>query len=116
MKGKITLKEFLIKFTAIPEKFINEYTAFYDKCSSNKFGIKLEEIMKYLIIENLEKFEERIRDNYIEGVDYEKVRLNNKLMNGIKDVHYMISFEGFEKIAMRSNTKKGQMFRDYYLS
>ena len=26
--SKITLKEFLIKFTAIPEKFINEYYNF----------------------------------------------------------------------------------------
>ena len=34
--SQITLKDFLIKFTAIPNKFINEYYKFYELCENNK--------------------------------------------------------------------------------
>lgn len=115
MEHKITLKDFLKKFTAIPEKFINEYAKFYDMCSDNKFGIKITDIMEYFLILNRDKFEERIRNNYEKGVDYETLEYHHKSQKGIKDVEYMISFDGFEKIAMRSNTKKGQLFRDYFI-
>ena len=39
MSNSITLKDFLIKYTAIPEKFINEYSEIYDMCDKNSFGI-----------------------------------------------------------------------------
>ena len=45
--SKITLKEFLKKFTAVPEKFINEYYKFYELCIDNKFGIPLENVIEY---------------------------------------------------------------------
>jgi phage anti-repressor protein len=115
MEHKITLKEFLKKFTAIPEKFINEYTKFYDMCHNNKFGIKITDIMEYFKITSRDKFEERIRNNYQKNLDYEIIELRHKSQKGIKDVEYMISFDGFEKIAMKSNTTKGQHFRDYFI-
>ena len=43
----------LKKFTAIPEKFINEYSKFYDMCNNNTFGIKITDIMEYFKITNL---------------------------------------------------------------
>jgi hypothetical protein len=46
--SKITLKVFLQKFTAVPEKFINEYYKFYELCENNKFGIPIENVIKYL--------------------------------------------------------------------
>ena len=115
MEHKITLFDFLKKFTAIPEKFINEYSKFYDMCSSNKFGIKITDIMEYFKITNRQKFEERIRNNYKKDLDYEVIDINQKSQKGIKDAEYMISFDGFEKIAMKSNSKKGQLFRDYFI-
>ena len=45
---KLTLKEFLYKFTAVPQKFIDEYYKFYELCETDKFGIPLELIVKYL--------------------------------------------------------------------
>jgi phage anti-repressor protein len=111
----ITLKEFLKKFTAIPEKFINEYYKFYELCENNKFGIPLENIKKYLKLANQLKFEQRIRENYQLNIDYVIIRENKKLMKGEKDANYMLSFETFEKICMNSSTKKGQEFRDYFV-
>jgi 2-polyprenyl-3-methyl-5-hydroxy-6-metoxy-1,4-benzoquinol methylase len=67
---KLTLKEFLIKFTAIPEKFINEYYKFYELCATETFGIPLEKTMKYLGLNNQLKFEQRIRENYKLMADY----------------------------------------------
>jgi len=62
--SQITLKDFLIKFTAIPNKFINEYYKFYELCQNNKFGIPLEKVKLYLNLNNQVKFEQRIRENF----------------------------------------------------
>ena len=107
MTDSITLKEFLLQYTAIPERFINEYIEFYDICKTNQFGITIEKVMKYLDIKNRLKLEERLRTHYKLNEDFQIIRLQKKLSKGIKNVHYMISFEGFERIAMKSTTKKG---------
>jgi phage anti-repressor protein len=113
--SRITLKDFLIKFTAVPEKFINEYYAFYELCENDNFGIPSEKVGSYLGITNQYNFNERIRESYELNIDYVIIRQQQKSMKGVKDAHYMLSFEAFEKICMNSSTKKGQMFRDYFV-
>ena len=87
LKDSITLKEFLIRYTAIPEKFVNEYIEFYDLCKSNRFGIPIEKVMKYLQINDRFKLEERIRINFKLNEDYQIIRLQQKLTKGVKDAH-----------------------------
>jgi len=99
-------KEFLKKFTAIPEKFINEYYKFYELCETNKFGIPIKLLVKYLGITSQDKLEERIRKEYILNTDYVIIRINQKSTKNVKDAQYMLSFECFEKICMNSSTKK----------
>ena len=111
----ITLRDFLVKFTAVPERFINEYYSFYELCEQVEFGIPIEKLITYLGITNRDKFEQRIRESYTLNSDYVIIRQQQKSMKGIKDAHYMLSFEAFEKICMNSSTKKGQMFRDYFV-
>lgn len=113
--SRISLKEFLIKFTAVPKKFIDSYYKFYELCENNKFGIPIKNVIVYLGITNQDKMEERIRNNYKLNIDYVIIRENQKSMRGIKDAHYMLAFETFEKICMNSSTKKGQQFRDYFV-
>jgi hypothetical protein len=36
-------------------------------------------------------------------------------MKGVKDAHYMLSFEGFERLCMSSSTKIGKEFQDYFI-
>ena len=115
MSNHITLKDFLKKYTAISNKFIDEYYSFYEKTEDNKFGIKLEEVMKYLNIQNIKKLKERLRNNFSFRKDYEIIKYTHKSMKNQKDVQYMLSFEGFEKICMASNTEKGKAFRDYFI-
>jgi hypothetical protein len=52
MSNHITLKDFLKKYTAISNKFIDEYYSFYEQSETNKFSIKVEDVMKYLNIQN----------------------------------------------------------------
>jgi phage anti-repressor protein len=111
----ITLQEFLIKFTAIPIKFIEEYIKFYNMCKIDKFGIKVIDVINYLGVKSRKKFEERLRNIYIVNKDYIIHKENKQLIKGVRDAHYMLSFDGFEKIALRSSTKKGEMFRDYFI-
>jgi phage anti-repressor protein len=112
--SNLTLKEFLIKFTAIPEKFINEYYEFYELCKNDIFGIPAEKVIKYLGIKSQEKFEHRLRSNYKLMTDYIIIRVKQKSMKGIKNANYMLSFDCFEDIAQNSSTEKGTKFRDYY--
>ena len=115
MSNYISLKEFLKKYTAISNKFIDEYYKFYEYTEDNKFGIKIEDVMKYLNIQNKKKLKERLRNNFIIRKDYEIIKYNQKSTKNIKDVQYMLSFEGFEKVCMSSNTDKGNLFRDYFI-
>jgi phage anti-repressor protein len=115
MVENLTLKDFLKKYTAISNKFIDEYYSFYEKTIDNKFGIKIHDIIKYLNITNRHKFEERIRKNYIINIDYIIIKLSEKLEKGKIYSNYFISFECFEKICMNSNSEKGKLFRDYFV-
>lgn len=112
---KLTLKEFLYKFTAVPQRFIDEYYKFYELCEHDKFGIPLELIVKYLGIMNLVKIKERVRNSLELSIDYMIIRRQQKSMKGVKDAQYMLSFEGFERLCLASTTKKGMEFRDYFI-
>lgn len=112
---KLTLKEFLYKFTAVPQKFIDEYYKFYELCENDKFGISLPLIIKYLGITNQDKMEERIRNSLTMSIDYMIIRHHHKSVKGIKNAQYMLSFEGFERLCLSSTTKKGTEFRDYFI-
>ena len=111
----ITLKEFLYKFTAVPQKFIDEYYKFYELCENDKFGIPVKDLVEYLGITNQVKLEGRIRNSLTLSIDYMIIREQQKSMKGIKDAQYMLSFEGFERLCLASTTKKGTEFRDYFI-
>lgn len=113
--SKITLKEFLIKFTAIPEKFINEYYKFYELCEKEVFGIPITMVVKYLGIMSQYRLETRLRESFKLNTDYVIIRKQQKSIKGVKDAHYMLAFETFEKICLVSTTKKGVEFRDYFV-
>jgi phage anti-repressor protein len=116
MKNKISLIEYLKTYTAIPIKFIEEYYDFYKMCYKRTHGIPIEYVIKYLGITNEKKFVERLKEKYIEKIDYVIIRkVNKKLMKGDKQVLYFLSFDCFEKICMVSKTNKGNDVRDYFL-
>jgi phage anti-repressor protein len=113
--SKLTLKDFLKLYTAIPIKFIDEYYEFYELCQNNKFGIDVSTVIEYLSISSHRSFYERLRNNYKLNYDYIITKLNKKLQKDQQDTFYYISFETFEKICMNSTSKKGEQFRDYFV-
>jgi len=52
----ITLKDFLKTYTAISNKFIDEYYKFYELCENNKFRINVDLVVKYLNYKQVNKF------------------------------------------------------------
>lgn len=65
----LSLREFLKKYATISDTFIDEYMKFYDLCASRKFGIPLNDVIKYLKIRNTTRFYEKFRKNYNVSVD-----------------------------------------------
>lgn len=47
-KEKISLKDFLKKYTEISNKFIDDCYKFYEMCENNKHGIYVDDVVKYL--------------------------------------------------------------------
>ena len=94
----ISLKDFLKKYTAVSNQFINKYFIFYDKCELNKFGIKLEKTLDYLDIKERKEFYARFRKKYVLDIDYIIIKHNQKKEKNIKNSEYYISFDTFEKI------------------
>jgi phage anti-repressor protein len=111
----ITLKNFLKKYTAISNNFIDEYFLFYEKCEYNKFGIILDNVLDYLDIKERKEFYSRFRKKYNVNIDYEIIEFNYKKEKNIKNVIYYISFDTFERICMVSKAEKAEKVRDYFI-
>ena len=115
MKNKISLKDFLKKYTGISNKFIDEYYSFYELCERDTFGIDSIKVINYLQIKHTRKFHENLRENYILNVDYVIHRLHQKLEKNKQDVFYKLSFDGFERVCMASRSERGNQVRDYFI-
>jgi phage anti-repressor protein len=111
----ITLAEFLKRYTAISNRFIDEYMKYYDACRNNMFGILLDRVIVYLGIRTRKKFYTRFRKRYVLMKDYIIVRKKEKRVSGTRDAIYYVSFDTFEKLCMSSRTKKADEVRDYFV-
>lgn len=115
MNNKITMKDFLKKYTGIPIKFINEYCKFYDMCELTRYGIDVEDLIIYLDIQNKKRFYETIKKNYKEGINYIKKENKGLRTLGNKFTKYYLDINTFEKICMMSHAKKADNVRDYFI-
>jgi phage anti-repressor protein len=116
MSKNISLKDFLKTYTAISNKFIDEYYKFYEMCEINKFGIEASKVIKYLELDSARFFYERLRTRFTLKQDYIIKRLKQKSTENVKDTFYYLSFDGFEKVCMTSRSKKGNAVRDYFIT
>jgi hypothetical protein len=108
----ITLADFLKRYTAISNSFIDEYMGYYEACRNKQFGIPLDQVLVYLGINVRKRFYERFRKRYVLMEDYVIVRKKEKSVSGSKNAIYYVSFDTFEKICMASRTKKADEVRD----
>ena len=114
--SKISLKDFLKKFTSISNSFIDKYYKFYELCEKEPFGININSVFKYLELKNEKKFIERIRNNYKENNDYIIKKNNEKMTKNNIYFNYYINFETYEKIIMMSKTDIGKQARNYFIT
>lgn len=90
------------------------FLKFYDTSTENKFGIRLDEIIKYLRISDTKNFHARFRKKYVLNDDYVIIRTNKKSMKGIRTSIYFVSYDTFEKICMANRSKKGKEICNYF--
>ena len=114
--SNISLKEFLIKYTAISEKFINDYYQFYELCESNSFGIESSLVANYLEYTDLRTFNEKLREKFILRSDYIIIRKIQKSQKNIQDTFYFLSFDGFEKACISNPVSPMLFFNFNYFS
>jgi phage anti-repressor protein len=117
MNTNISLKDFLKLYTGISYKFIDEYCKFYEMTDNKKFGIDLNDVIKYLEIKYDESFITNFRKHYKENIDYKYYLINRseKREKEKKYSLYLLSLDTFEKICMMSKTKKANSVRDYFI-
>lgn len=113
---KLSLKEFLKKYTAISNRFIDEYYKFYEMCERNAFGIKASDVVEYLGLGHERTLHERLRTRFELKTDYIITRISRRSQRDVQDVFYYLSFDGFEKVCMTSKTEKGNQVRDYFIT
>lgn len=98
MASKITLKDFLLKYTAISEKFINEYYKFHKMCEIDPFGIEIQDLIKYLDIKRKEEFMQNFRTKFVENRDYIKKEMHVMKTKNISTTRYYMTLDTFKKI------------------
>lgn len=116
MSKKISIYDFLTKYTAISEKFIKEYYKFYILCENDVFGINIDAVMDYLEVNGRTRFVQNFRKGYVENVDFIRKELVIEKTKSIKTVFYYLTLDTFEKVCMRSNAKKAVSVRDYFIT
>lgn len=115
-KLKISLKDFLKIYTAISNKFIDEYFKFHELSDGIKCVIPIDDVIKYLEIKQKDEFLLRIRNSYIENIDYVKYTTGNKKTKNAISVRYYVNLETFEKICLDSRTKKANEIKNYFIT
>jgi phage anti-repressor protein len=112
---KISLQDFLKRYTPISQKFIDEYLSFSEKCNDNRFGIEIEEVMNYLGVTSRDQFKKRLRNNYKENIDYIEETTSTRTNNEPR-VKIFVSFDTFQELCMDSRTKKSGPVKKYYVT
>ena len=109
--SSINFKDFLKLYTGVSNKFIDKYFMFSELCEDDEYGINAKKVVKFLNITDINILYKDLRKNFIHKKDYIIKKLSK---DGTKTYH--LSFDGFEKLCMMSNSKNGEQVRDYLLS
>jgi phage anti-repressor protein len=112
----ISLREFLRLYTIIPLKFIDAHLKFYDMCEKDEYGINVEEIIKYLNIQQPDNFYTNLRTRFKSPEDYIiRKQLHEKAMEDEKTTQYFVNLDTFELICMTTHSEMGKKIRDYFI-
>ena len=117
----MALKDFLLKYSTIDPKFLDEFLKFYDeKTLSTDIVIDFDLVCEWLNVRKDSLL--RTLDSYDEHVDYTKERVYYDTSNQVgrggpryRDI-VKITPNCFEKICMRTKSKNGENVQNYFIA
>jgi phage anti-repressor protein len=115
---EITYKKFLNLFTTAPHETVDEYYRFYKLGHKSRHGIPAELVAEYLEIQ-LADLEHLIRKTLKSPRDYitlKTFRKSRKTNSSKSHSKYRLSLDGFDRICMVSDTKKGKEISDLFIA
>jgi phage anti-repressor protein len=113
---KLSLQDYLKKYSSINNKFIDDFFSLYDvKTSNDDFVINLENIAKWL---NCKKFtlNDTIKNTYQINIDYKISKSINQKSTGRPREEVMITPNCFKRLCMMSRTEKAEEVRSYFIA
>ena len=114
----LTAKQFLKKYSSVPNKFIDELFEMYDENTMPvDMVINLDRVAKWLSVSkfNLIKI---LRASYKEGIDYEMKQAPNPNKKDPRNNNYklvLITPDCFKRLCMQSRSKKAEEMRSYFI-
>jgi len=113
---KLSLQDYLKKYSSINNKFIDDFFSLYDvKTSNDDFVINLENVAKWL---NCKKFtlNDTIKNTYQINIDYKISKSINQKSTGRPREEVMITPNCFKRLCMMSRTSKAEEVRSYFIA
>jgi phage anti-repressor protein len=113
---KLSLQDYLKKYSSINNKFIDDFFSLYDvKTSNDDFVINLENVAKWL---NCKKFtlNDTIKNTYQINIDYKISKSINQKSTGRPREEVMITPNCFKRLCMMSRTEKAEEVRSYFIA
>lgn len=105
-----------LKKKLVNNKCVDDYYKFYEMCQNNKFGISVDDVVKYLELKSKKIFVEKLREKYVVNKDFIIKRIKQQSRKGIQEVFYYITFDCFEKICVFSKSEKANGIIDCILT
>lgn len=114
----ISAKEFLKKYTNIPNTFIDElYEMYNEHTLPTDFAINADYVAKWLKIPKY-RIIDTLKNSYEKDVDYtieKSINPQKKVANANNYKRVLLTPECFKLLAMRSATKKADEVRSYFI-
>jgi phage anti-repressor protein len=114
--SKLTLKDFLKKYSTLSNEFIDDFYKIYDfnNYDNNNFIINLEIISKWLNSEK-GKLKKTLINSYNQDIDYKiSKEKEGKISKSNKEI-ILLTPDCFKRLCLLSRTKKAEQVRTYYL-
>jgi phage anti-repressor protein len=108
----MSIRDFLHKYSSIPNSFIDDFHTVYNQESRLDYKVNLDVASKWLESRS-SSLKKTIIGSYIENQDF--IRKEVKGNPGTKKEEIWMTPDCFKYLCMRSQTEKSQMVRSYYI-
>ena len=111
----IKLKEFLQKYSTIPNTFIEDFFCLFENSvSDQRFKIDLEVVAKWL---NSKKgsIKKTLSVSYKENIDFVIYEIPSSTNGGRPNEKILLTEDCFKRVCLLSRTGRGEEVRNYYL-